>query len=46
MQTADLSENGVTMTENFDLSVYIKGDKKAVQLYSAHLYIDFEHTVP
>ena len=42
MQSATLSANGVTMTENFDLAVYIKGDKKAVQLYSAHLYLDYE----
>jgi hypothetical protein len=42
MQTDVLSANGVTMTPNFDLAVYIKGDKQAVQLYSAHLYVDYE----
>lgn len=37
---------GTPMTEDFDLSVYIKGDSKAVVLYSAHLYLDYQPVAP
>jgi hypothetical protein len=42
MLTADLTENGVRLTDDFDLSVYVKGEAKAMQVYSAHLYLDYE----
>lgn len=34
--------NGTVLTNDLDIVVYIKGDKKPVYLYSAHLYLDFE----
>jgi hypothetical protein len=42
MTTSELSANGVYLSDNFDLAVYIKGERQAVELYSAHLYIDYE----
>ena len=37
-----LTINGVQLSDQFDLAVYIKGDQKEVLLYSAHLYLDYE----
>ncbi|MFX0543636.1 hypothetical protein ACEWPM_018310 [Roseovarius sp. S4756] len=37
-----VSENGVNITENFDLAVYIKGDTKPATIYSAELLMDYE----
>jgi len=34
--------NGVTLTEDFDIAFYIKGDKKAVTLFSTQLVMDYE----
>jgi hypothetical protein len=34
--------NGVVLTDDLDLSVYIKGDQKGVRLYRAVLYLDYE----
>lgn len=42
MATAEMTENGVVLTDAFELAVYVKGEQKALDLYSAHLYIDFE----
>ncbi len=36
-----ISVNGAPLTEDFDVTVYIKGDKKAVRLYSATLDIEY-----
>jgi hypothetical protein len=36
-----ISVNGAPLTEDFDLVVYVKGDKKAVRLYSATLDIEY-----
>jgi hypothetical protein len=33
--------NGVPMTDDFDLAVYIKGDRKATAVYDAQLVIDY-----
>jgi len=41
-----LSVNGLPLTEDFDLAVYIKGDNKATSLFSATLYIEYESTEP
>lgn len=37
-----VSTNGLPMTEDFDLAVYIKGDRKPTALYSARLVINAE----
>jgi hypothetical protein len=34
--------NGVELTEDLDLSVYVKGEGKALNLYKAVLYLDYE----
>jgi hypothetical protein len=44
--TPVVTENGLTLTKDFDVSVYIKGEKKPVQLYSAHLFLDYEPVAP
>lgn len=40
------STNGLPMTEDFDLAVYIKGDRKATALYSARLVINGGGVLP
>jgi hypothetical protein len=37
--------NGVPLTEDFDLAVYIKGDKKTTAIYNAQMIIEYEGTV-
>ncbi len=39
-----VTTNGLPMTEDFDLAVYIKGDKKPTSIYSAQLFINEEPT--
>jgi hypothetical protein len=34
--------NGLPMTDDFDLAVYVKGDRKATAVYDAQLVIDYE----
>ena len=34
--------NGLNLTENFDVAVYIKGDSKPATIYSAELLVDYE----
>jgi hypothetical protein len=34
------------MTEDFDLAVYIKGDRKSTALYSAQLVVEYGEAVP
>ena len=36
--------NGLPMTDDFDLAVYIKGDRKATAVYDAWLEIDYDAT--
>ena len=38
----DVSVNGLNLTENFDVAVYIKGDIKPATIYSAELLMDYE----
>lgn len=38
--------NGLPMTDDFDLAVYIKGDRKSTALYNAKLIIVYEGEVP
>lgn len=35
-----VTTNGLPMTEDFDLAVYVKGDRKPTALYSARLVVD------
>ena len=37
-----VSENGLNMTENFDIAFYIKGDIKPATLYSTELVLSYE----
>ena len=37
-----LSINGLPLTEDFDLAVYVKGDRKSTVVYYADLVIDYE----
>lgn len=37
-----LSVNGLPLTDDFDLAVYIKGDRKPTALFDAELIIEFE----
>jgi hypothetical protein len=38
--------NGAPVSEDFDLSIYVKGDKKPAQLYSAYLIIEYDDGNP
>ena len=42
MVSENLTDEGVKLTEDLDLSLFIKGDKKPVRLYKAVLYLDYE----
>ncbi len=37
--------NGLPMSDDFDLAVYVKGDRKATAVYDAWLEIDYEEAV-
>jgi hypothetical protein len=37
-----VTSNGLPMSEDFDLAVYIKGDRKPTAIYNAHLEITYE----
>ena len=37
-----VSDNGLPMTDDFDLAIYIKGDKKPVAIYDAQLMITWD----
>lgn len=37
-----VSENGLNMTSDFDVAVYLKGDKKPASIYDAQLLMDYE----
>jgi len=38
--------NGAPVSEDFDLTVYVKGDRKPMQLYSAYLIIEYDDGNP
>lgn len=40
------SSNGLPMTDDFDLAVYVKGDRKPTAVYNARLIIEYEDEVP
>ena len=39
-----LTTNGLPMTEDFDMAIYVKGDKKPTSVYTAQLFINQEPT--
>ncbi len=39
-----LTSNGLPMTDDFDLAIYVKGDKKPTSVYTAQLFINEEPT--
>jgi hypothetical protein len=41
-----ISSNGLPMSEDFDLAVYIKGDAKSTAVYNAQLILEYEGEVP
>ena len=41
-----VSTNGLPMTEDFDLAIYIKGDRKPTALFTARLEISYEGEEP
>jgi len=41
-----ITSNGLPMTNDFDLAVYIKGDRKSTAVYNAQLIIEYEGEVP
>ncbi len=40
--TGTTTENGVTLSDNFDVSIYIKGDSKPATIYSTQLVMSYE----
>jgi beta-lactam-binding protein with PASTA domain len=41
-----ISTNGVPMTDDFDLAVYVKGDRKATGVFDATLSVDWDAVSP
>jgi hypothetical protein len=41
-----ITSNGLPMTEDFDLAVYIKGDRKSTAVFNAQLFIEYEGEEP
>jgi hypothetical protein len=41
-----ISTNGVPMTDDFDLAVYVKGDRKATGVFDATLSVDWDSVTP
>ncbi len=41
-----ITSNGLPMTDDFDLAVYIKGDAKSTAVFNAKLIIEYEGEVP
>jgi hypothetical protein len=39
-----VTTNGLPMTDDFDLAVYVKGDRKPTSVYSVQLFINEEPT--
>ena len=42
LENDGLSVNGLPLTQDFDLAVYVKGDRKPTAIYSARLVIEYE----
>jgi hypothetical protein len=40
-----ITSNGLPMSEDFDLAVYVKGDRKSTAVFNAQLFIDYEGEV-
>jgi hypothetical protein len=40
-----ITSNGLPMSEDFDLAVYVKGDRKSTAVYNAQLFIEYEGEV-
>lgn len=43
--TVPITSNGLPMSPDFDLAVYVKGDRKATAVYNAYLDIEYEGEV-
>ena len=41
-----ITSNGLPMSNDFDLAVYVKGDRKATAVYNAKLIIEYEGEIP
>jgi hypothetical protein len=41
-----ITNNGLPMTDGFDLAVYVKGDRKSTAIYNARLVIEFDSGAP
>lgn len=41
-----VTENGLTLTDQFDLAFYIKGDRKPMDIYDARLEIEYQDIDP
>jgi len=41
-----ITSNGLPMTEDFDLAVYVKGDAKSTAIFNAQLIIEYEGEEP
>ena len=41
-----ITSNGLPMTNDFDLAVYVKGDRKSTAVYNARLIIEYEGEEP
>ena len=41
-----ITSNGLPMTSDFDLAVYVKGDRKATAVFNAQLFIEYEGEAP
>jgi hypothetical protein len=41
-----ITSNGLPMTEDFDLAVYVKGDRKPTAVFNAFLDIEYEGEIP
>ncbi len=42
LENDGISVNGLPLTQDFDLAVYVKGDRKPTAIYSARLVIEYE----
>ena len=41
-RAGEVTENGLNLTNNFDVAVYLKGDVKAATIYDAQLLMDYD----
>ena len=45
-EARQITTNGLPMSDDFDLAVYVKGDRKPTELYTAQLIIEYEGETP